>query len=186
MSEHPPPILLGERVKLRPLEQGDAPVLLELYGDREVMRYWNHAPWRTLEEAEAAIAEAKQEYADGSSLHLAIEHQGGASLIGSCALYGMAAQGRRAMLGYLLARAHWGQGYLKETLHVLIGHAMAELKIECIEAEVHPSNVASRKALEGLGFKAEGQLRRRWIIGNEAFDVVLYALLRRDWRMRRE
>ncbi|NVE00672.1 GNAT family N-acetyltransferase [Massilia sp. BJB1822] len=186
MPEHCPPALFGKRIKLRCLEERDAPALLELYGDPEVMRYWCHGPWRTLNEAKAAIAEAHKEYAEGSSLHLVIEHLEQATLIGSCALYGMVAQERRATVGYLLSRSYWGQGYLKEALCVLLDYAMAELKINRIEAEVRPGNMASCKALKAVGFKAEGYLRERWLVGGAPCDVVLYALLHRDWRARGE
>lgn len=183
MSVRLPAPLLGERVKLRLLEERDAAALLALYGDPEVMRYWNHAPWRTLGEARAAIAEAHQEYAAGRSLHLAIEHRERQTLIGSCALYGMAPRGRSAMLGYLLSRPHWGQGYLKEALRALLEHAMGDLRLNRLEAEVHPGNAASIRALEGFGFKVEEQRRQRWIVAGAACDIVLYALLRRNGRI---
>lgn len=175
-------MLVAGRVKLRRLEDRDADALFALYSDPEVMRYWNHAPWTTIAQARMAIDEARADYASGASLHYAIELSATGMLIGSCALYAFVAQNRCASLGYLLSRAHWGQGYLSEAMRVLLEHAFTKLGLNRVEADVNRCNTGSAAALEKLGFRHEGRLRERWIVGGRKYDTDAYGLLRHDWR----
>ena len=163
-------LLSSERLVLRGLQQRDAPALLALYGDSEVMRYWNHAPWTSPAQAVAAIREAQDDYLHQRSLHLAIEHRRSGALLGSCALYAFAGpdpypdhdldpdrpahrplpwrwRAPRAMsatLGYLLARPHWGRGYAAEALQALLAHGFSALRLQQVRAEVASGNDASR------------------------------------------
>lgn len=174
-------VLLSKRIKLRCIEDRDALALFELYSDPEVMRYWSHAPWTTIDQARIAIDEARLDHATGASLHCAIEHRTSGVLIGSCALYAFVTQDRRASLGYLLSKAHWGQGYLSEAMRVLLDYAFTELNLNRVEAEVNRCNTGSAKALERLGFRHEGVCAKRWIVAGEKYDTESYGLLRKDW-----
>ena len=53
-----------------------------------------------------------------------------------------------------------------------------------VEADIDPRNEASARTLERLGFRREGLLRERWIVGDEVSDTALYGLLQRDWYWR--
>ena len=180
--------LTGARIALRQLEQGDAAALFALYADPEVMRYWNHAPWTDIGQARAAIEEARADYRSGASLHYAIAQRdtgtdtGTGTLIGCCALYAFNRQHRSASLGYMLAKAQRGQGYLREALTLLLGHGFDACDLNRIEAEVSRHNRLSCQALARLGFHAEGCQRERWIVAGVRHDTVAYGLLRADWR----
>ncbi|WP_306394288.1 GNAT family N-acetyltransferase [Telluria beijingensis] len=175
------PDLSTERLRLRTLRADDAPDLLALYADPEVMRHWIHPPWTALAQAQAAINEAGRDLASGAALHLAIIAGPGDRLAGSCALYDIAHEHRRATLGYLLAETYWGQGLAREALGLLLGHGFATLGLERIEAEVTPHNLASQSVLARLGFRREGRLHARWRVGGATRDVDLWALLRQGW-----
>lgn len=169
------PVLSTERLLLRALRPGDAPDLLALYADAEVMRHWIHPPWTALVQAQAAIDEARRDLACGRALHLAIEARLDGRLAGSCALYDIAPEHRRATLGYLLAAPYWGQGIAREALQALLGHGIGTLGLERIEAEVTPHNAASQALLARLGFRREKRLPARWRVGGATRDVDLWA-----------
>ncbi len=169
------PVISTERLRLRALRPGDAPELLALYADAEVMRHWIHPPWTALAQAQAAIDEARRDVASGRALHLAIETRFDGRLAGSCALYDIAPEQRRATLGYLLAAPYWGRGIAREALQALLGHGIATLGLERIEAEVTPHNVASQSLLARLGFRRERRLPARWRVGGATRDVDLWA-----------
>jgi len=164
------------RLQLRMLADDDAPALLALYGDAQVMRHWSHGPWTDIAQAHAAIREARDDLLGGRALHLAIAPCSGEGLIGSCALFDVAAQHRRATLGYLLAPAYWGQGLAREALRALLAYGIEVLGLQRIEAEVDPRNGASQALLLRLGFRREGLMHARWRVGDEARDVELWAL----------
>ena len=171
--------LTTERLQLRMLADDDAPALLALYGDAQVMRHWSHRPWTGIAQAHAAILEARHDLPAGRALHLAIMPCSGAGLVGSCALFDIVPQHRRATLGYLLAPAWWGQGLAREALRALLAYGIEVLGLQRIEAEVDPRNGASRALLTRLGFRREGLMHARWCVDDAARDVELWALVGR-------
>lgn len=177
-------LLTGERIRLRRFEDRDAPALFALYADTDVMRYWNHAPWRSLDQAVDAIAEARADYSSGASLHCAIELRATGALIGCCALYAFDGQHHSASVGYMLGREHWGRGYVGEALRLLLDFGFDACGLNRVEAEVSRDNTGSRAALVRLGFLHEGRMRERWIVDGEKHDTVAYGLLRDDWAAR--
>jgi RimJ/RimL family protein N-acetyltransferase len=106
------------------------------------------------------------------------------SVIGSCLLFHFDAPSRRAEIGYLLGRRHWGAGYMFEAMNALVDFAFAQLNLRRLEAEIDPRNTASAKLLERLGFAHEGLLRERWDLKGELSDSGLYGMLRADWQRR--
>ncbi|WP_255595018.1 GNAT family protein [Lysobacter sp. BMK333-48F3] len=173
-------VLTTQRLSLRPLRPDDAPALLAICSDPQVMRYWSSPPWEAIGQAEALIARDREAMASGQYLRLGIERDGG--LIGYCTLFQLDAQNRRAELGYVLAAAAWSQGYMREALRALLDYGFDALDLHRIEADTDPRNRASVRCLERLGFVREGLLRERWIVAGEVSDTALYGLLRQDWR----
>ena len=58
------------RLVLRFLEPSDAPSLLEIFSDPEVMRYWSTAPWTSLDDARERIARDQEAMAAGTYICL--------------------------------------------------------------------------------------------------------------------
>jgi RimJ/RimL family protein N-acetyltransferase len=56
-------------------------------------------------------------------------------------------------LGFQLRRACWGQGLARDAAQVVIAHAFTQLSVRALYAGHHPSNGASRRLLESLGFR---------------------------------
>ena len=87
-------------------------------------------------------------------------------------------------LGYLLAPAFRGRGVMHAALTLLIDWALGEpFRVERIQAMTHPSNDASARVLERLGFAREGLLRAyRPARSGPREDRVVWSLLPIDWR----
>jgi ribosomal-protein-alanine N-acetyltransferase len=170
------------RLHLRPLRADDAAALFAIFSDPEVMRYWSTPSWPSVDEARALIERDARELPAGEHLRLGIERQEDGRLIGTCSLFALVKQCRRAELGYGLLRAAWGQGYMHEALCALLGFGFDELGLNRVEADIDPRNQPSARSLERLGFSKEGFLRERWIVDGEVSDSALYGLLAADWR----
>jgi ribosomal-protein-alanine N-acetyltransferase len=170
-----------ERLLLRPLTQADAPDLYELRSDPRVMRYHSTTPWQSIELAHELILRDQEAMAEGKYLRLGIQRCSDAKFLGSCGLFNLDQQCRRAEIGYELNVAAWGVGYMHEALLKLIAFGFAEMNFNRIEADVDPRNTRSALSLERLGFQKEGHLRERWIVGDEACDSSLYGLLLSEW-----
>ncbi len=106
-------------------------------------------------------------------------------VIGTCTLFHIDEQNRRAEIGYALAREYWGQGLMSEALTTLLKYAFSTLDLHRIEADVDPRNEPSVRILERLGFQREGLFRERWLVAGERQDSLMLGLLRHDWRSRR-
>src|SRR6476660_2211260 len=106
-------------------------------------------------------------------------------MLGHVALFSFSEQSARADIGYGLARAHWGQGFMHEALTAVVDYAFGPLGLRRLEADIDPRNAASLRALECLGFAREGLLRERWQVGEEISDTAFLGLLAREWRARR-
>ena len=85
-----------------------------------------------------------------------------------------------ASLGYWIGEVHSRNGYMKESLKILIPSLFVDLRLNRIEAATLEENVASRNLLKKLGFKKEGLLRNYLKINGVWRDHVLYGLLKKD------
>ncbi|MCC7019056.1 MAG: GNAT family N-acetyltransferase [Ardenticatenales bacterium] len=173
--------LTTERLSLRPLVPSDAEALFAVFSDPQVMRYWSTAPWSSVDAAHELIAKDTAAHAAGEYIRLGIALQGTEVIFGTCTLFDFVAQSRRAELGYAMASAMWGHGYMQEALRALVAFGFDELDLNRIEADIDPRNAASARSLARLGFVKEGHLRERWIVEGEVSDSDMYGLLRSDW-----
>lgn len=176
-------ILTTERLRLRSLVPSDAASVYAVFSDAAVMRYWSTAPWTAESTAHELIATDQRAHIDGTYVRLGIEVRATGALIGTCTLFDFVPQCRRAEIGYALAHAAWGNGYMHEALVALVAFGFRDLDLNRIEADIDPRNEASARSLERLGFVKEGHLRERWIVEGEVSDSGLYGLLRREWRL---
>jgi ribosomal-protein-alanine N-acetyltransferase len=176
------PTLLASRVALRWLDEGDLDALFEIFSDPEVMRYWSSPPLEDRDAARRLLAHIHDNFHRRTLFQWGVARREDDRVMGTCTLFHLDPDNRRAEIGYALGRQHWGKGYMGEALHALLGFAFGELGLHRLEADVDPRNTASIKSLERLGFRQEGYLRERWIVNGEIQDALLFGLLRREWR----
>ena len=176
-----PPLLDGERVRLRAYRDDDIDALYAAYSDPTVMRYWSYPPWTERSQAEAYLARDR-DYAGDGMIAWVIAKRDNEAFMGTMTLLGIDRAQGRADIGYALAAVHWGHGYAQEALHLALAHAFHALQLRRIEADVDPRNAGSCRLLERLGFQREGLLRERWLVNGELQDSSMYGLLRGEFR----
>lgn len=90
----------------------------------------------------------------------------------------------RLEIGYILARAFWGQGLAGEAVAALLDHCFGALAVNRVEALIDPDNAASVRLAERLSFRLEsGRMRQRLKMPDGRFaDSLMYGLLTADWR----
>lgn len=181
MNSETLPIINTPRVVLRWISEDDVDSLYEIFSSPRVMRYWSSAP---LADREAA-ADLQREIADSNEsdkmFKWGIALRDSNTVIGTTTLFNLSLDNGRAELGYAMAHAYWGKGYMNEALTALVSHAFEVIKLRRLEADVDPRNTASIRTLERLGFQREGFLRERWHVNGEIQDAFFYGLLRREW-----
>ena len=179
------PTIDTPRLALRWLEADDVPALFAIFGDSEVCRYWSHPPLRDLAAAGELRRDIQHYFAERSLFQWGLAERATNQVIGTCTLASLSSEHRRAEVGFALARAAWGRGYIAEALPALLAFAFDTLGLHRIEADVDPRNERSLHVLEREGFRREGLLRERYHVSGELQDAVLLGLLRHEWSVRR-
>lgn len=175
------------RVRLRaprqPGEDGgaDLDALFSIFSDAQTLRYWSHEPFATREQGAEYLAGIDAGRADGSLFQWAIADAATDVLLGTLTLYAWDRTHRRAEIGFILGRVHWGQGLAAEALRAALAFAFGPMDLHRVEADVDPDNTASLALLARLGFREEGHLAERWFTFGAWHDTVLLGLLDRDY-----
>ena len=88
---------------------------------------------------------------------------------------------RKAKIGYFLASACEGQGFMTASLRVILDYCFNTLELNRIQLHCATTNEASMAVARRLGFTLEGTLRQdEWLHG--AFvDQHVYGLLRAEF-----
>ncbi|WP_332686092.1 GNAT family N-acetyltransferase [Bosea sp. (in: a-proteobacteria)] len=85
-------------------------------------------------------------------------------------------------LGYWMGQRHAGKGHMTEAVRGALGFAFSELALHRVEAACLPQNLPSRRLLERVGFRAEGEARGYLRINGVWADHLLYGMLAADLR----
>jgi len=80
-------------------------------------------------------------------------------------------------LGYWMGVRYAGRGVMTAAVRTVVPFALDTLKLHRIEAACLPSNEASIRLLEKVGFRREGYARRYLCINGDWRDHLLFALV---------
>jgi len=160
----------------------DSKAFLDIYSDPEVMRYWSREPISSLEEAQSLTREDIDWAKSEKCVNWGIALPESDLLIGKINLFQISRQNRRAEIGYILGRRHWGKGYMTQAMACVLAHAFDGLELHRIEADTDPDNAPSLALLERFGFSREGLFRDRWRVHGKWHDSVMLGLLGEDYR----
>ena len=176
---NPPEQIQTERLLLRKSRMDDAPVIFETYAqDLEVTRYLVWQPHKDLQETEQFLLACGQLWRTGKDFAYAITLKENDALIG---MFGLHPMNVKLEVGYVLARQHWGQGYMTEVLHAVIDWAFAQPDIFRVQAICDVENFGSARVMEKVGMVREGMVRRYVLhpnISDEPRDVYMYAVVK--------
>jgi [ribosomal protein S5]-alanine N-acetyltransferase len=165
------------RLLIRPVQADDLPDLLLVNSDAAVVRFLPYAAWRSLADAQAWLKRMQAQESNGATRQFVLTERAGGRVIGSLLLFRHDAGSARLELGYVLGRASWGQGFMREALHDSCARLFADHGMRRLEAEVHTANGPSAALLRSLGFQFEGRLRQRWVAQGQPYDVDHFGLL---------
>lgn len=175
------PTIRTPRLVLRTITPDDAGVLLHIFGDPELTRYWGHPTLADRAAADSLVEEIRAGAASGELLQWGITLGETGDLVGTCTLASLDRQHRRAEIGAALAPEHHGRGYAEEAVRAVIDHGLAKLDLHRITADVDPRNAPALRLVERLGFRKEGHLREHYRQHDEWQDGLLFGLLKREW-----
>jgi RimJ/RimL family protein N-acetyltransferase len=171
------PVMQTERLTMRALRVEDAEALHPMYSDAEANTYGSHPATVTLDDTVARLEHA---VADADWRAWAITLKGDDVAIGTVACYEKR-QGKVTEIGYILKRAHWGNGYVTEAVAAMIDLLFAEGQRR-IFADTDPDNAPSIAVIKRLGFTLEATLRAEWETHIGVRDSLIWGLLEDEWK----
>ena len=176
---NPPKSLKTERLRLRKVKPSDADAIFRQYAqDSEVAKYVSWRAHSDIEETREYVRMCLLAWDTGKAFHWVIERNEDKQVIGMIIARD---GGEKWELGYVLARAHWGRGYMTEALKALIAWALKQRDIYRIWAVCDVDNIASARVMEKAGMQREGTLRRWSVHPNlspEPRDSYCYAIVK--------
>ena len=174
----PFPEIKTPRLLLRCLTLADAPEILFLRSDDNVMQYIDKEKTQSLEEAKAFIRRIIDMYDVNESLMWAIcLLDQPEKLIGTICFWRIQKEHFRAEVGYTLHPSYWKKGIMKEALLLVTVYGFGTMQLHSIEARINPKNRASAALLEKTGFCREAYFKEDYFFRGKFKDTAIYSLL---------
>ena len=149
----------SSRLILRPMSKSDFSFMRELHSSAEVMNYIGSGLVRSEEQTSAGMERALQIEIEDSRLGswIVIEKES-TKAIGNLIIRHPSTNEPQAGLeiGYSFLPEHWGKGFATEAAAAMVSYAKQYFGNVRMVALIEPSNSASRKILEKIGFKPAG------------------------------
>jgi ribosomal-protein-alanine N-acetyltransferase len=164
---------------MRPPVLSDATTIFQQYAqDRNVTKFLMWRPHKSVAETRAFLRRCQKGRAQGTNFPWVIVRKTDGQLLGMIEMH---VDAHRAMIGYVLAKSYWDNGYMTEVLKAVIEWCLSQSGIFRIWAFADVENHASCRVMEKAGMKREAILRR-WVVhpamGNEPRDCYSYAIIR--------
>ncbi len=185
------PVLRGRRVTLRPLEPEDFEQWQRVRRrNREWLVVWE--PRRTPGQPDPV--EDRQAFATRCGSRRRERQLGtgwgfgvflGEELVGEMNLSNLIRGAfHSAHVGYWVDEAQAGCGYAPEALVVVARFAFEQLDLHRLQVAIVPRNTASRRVVDKVGFRCEGQAERYLEIDGVWEDHLRYAITAEEWAAR--
>lgn len=169
-------ILKSDRLILRPFTMDDIRDVYLYASDPKVTEFLT---WETHED----ILETEQilnNFYIGSNGIYAIELEIEERCIG-CIDLRLDAENDKGSFGFVLNSNYWNQGYMSESLQLILDFAFIKLGLNRIESTHYLENKASGRVMEKCGMKYEGTGLQELKVKDIYYDVVHYGILKEDW-----
>ncbi|WP_214021009.1 GNAT family N-acetyltransferase [Methanoculleus sp.] len=180
-----PPILVTDRLLLRPFTLADAPEVQRLAGDYEIASRTLEIPYPYPDgAAENWIATQRSGFEQGVHVVYAVARAREGDLVGAVGLVEVNRRHGRAELGYWVARPCRGRGYATEAARAMIEYGFSILELHRIYAMHLSRNPASGRVMEKCGMVHEAHLREHDRKRGTFEDVDVWGVLHDEWRER--
>jgi len=166
-------MLEGKTINLRVEEKEDLPFVAEMLNS---VRYsGEYVPLKQFSKIEL---EKQYENYSAETKFFIIEKKDGTK-IGTTGHFVSAGQYE---IGYMIIPSERGKGYASEAVGMMVDYLFLSKDISRVQASVDTRNVSSARVVERAGFKKEATLRKSFFIHGEWRDMLLYSILREEWK----
>ena len=177
------PLLVGEKVRLVPLEEEKhLDHIMEHFNDPE-MRVFLGGYFPVTRDVEREwIRSMNEQMSKRRGFTFAIEKTASGNMVGSCGLHDIDWLSRGSILGVAVyPKDNWEKGYGTEALQLLIDFGWTHLNLRRIELSVHSHNPRAKHVYEKLGFREYGTAHKKYYMGGRYVDTHYMELFREDY-----
>jgi [ribosomal protein S5]-alanine N-acetyltransferase len=172
------------RVEIRPLREGDAAVLLDLYlRNARFLRPWeplHDGSWLTPGGQELALAATLRAQQQGLLRDFMILD--GGQPAGRVTLSEITRGAfQNTYLGYFVSQDHNGHGVATAAARLALDQAFRMERLHRVQAAIMPRNAASIRVAEKAGLRREGVAVRYLRIDGRWEDHLIYAVTAEEW-----
>jgi len=175
------PLLRGERVWLRPMEERDLPAYVAGVNDTEVGGFAGYRVPISLEQAAAWHARHADQTRSGAAYFFTVCELGNDRFIGTVWFKEIDTLDGSTELGIFMDRDHIGSGWGTDAHRAILSFGFRTLGLERVWLAVQASNARAIASYEKVGYRREGTLRRSFRVNGVLGDSVLMAILRDEW-----
>jgi ribosomal-protein-serine acetyltransferase len=172
-----------EGFDLRLLEERHAPALFKLV-DQERVRLREWLPWvdatRTEDDTLSFIRSVLEQFASNHGFTTGVWNRD--RLAGTVGLHRIDWLNRRVEIGYWLAREFQGRGVMTDACRAILKYVFYELELNRVEIRCAEGNAKSSAIPYRLGFTLDGQLRDAQVVNGRPHDLLVFGMLKRDWK----
>lgn len=177
-----PVTLEGHGVRLEPLGPDHRDGLATAAADGSLWELWfTSVP--APHETESYITHALAGQRDGDMLPWAVRELGTGRIVGSTRYHDIVAAAQRVEIGYTWYARKWQRSHVNTACKLLLlAHAFDDLGCCVVGLRTDNFNFASQRAIESLGAKKDGVIRRQAVRRDGTpRDTVIYSILAGEW-----
>lgn len=175
------PLIRGERVWLRPIEERDLAAWRTLINDTEVGGWAGYQLPLSPEMARAFLERATARMTAGEAYVFTVCELGADTFIGHTRLKDVDYPTGSVELSISMLRQYIGGGWGADAQRALLRFAFGTLGLRRVWLVVDAENERAIRSYERVGFRREGLLREERMVKGRLADAVIMAILQREW-----
>lgn len=171
-----------DRLILRKFTRSDArDMFINVASDSKVNKFLTWELHEDVLTTEELLADWNEKYKNAARYCWAIELKELGEVIGNISAPTVKERIETVEVTYCLGSQWWGRGIVPEALKAVMEFLFHEVGVNRIEAGFDINNPNSGKVMEKVGMRKEGVHRQGGRNNQGLFDLVFYAILRKDY-----
>ncbi len=174
--------LESERLVLRKFTIEDAENAFQNWmSNDEVTKFLRWESHKNIDETKMILNSWIKDYEKDAFYQWAIEIKDLGEVIGTISVVDMDEKIDMVHIGYCIGSDWWSKGYTSEALALIIPFFFEKVKVNRLETQYDPNNIASGKVMEKCGMTYEATLREADWNNSGIVDACMYSILAKEY-----
>lgn len=146
-------------------------------------------PWKpciSINEAEERIKRWMELYKENTFYQWGIEFKKNKEIIGFINLHNVDMDNLSADITYILSPKYWNKGIMTEAVRGVLEFGFESIGLNRISADFYSGNDYSQKVMLKNNMIYEGTFREKYFKSGRFYDSIQYAVLKKDWKQKKE